>query len=90
MSTLDKHYPTVLAQAAQLCFCVKEWPTDLPTPGIGYLEYPSPKRASIVAVVVSTGDGKANLFVYNYQHWWTPYLVQMISEGIPLWNWVGE
>jgi hypothetical protein len=42
-----------------------------------------------------TGDGKADLFVYNYQDWWTQYLGQMISEGTTLaadWvaDWVGE
>ena len=41
------------------------------------------------------GDGKADLFVYNYQDWATQYLGRMISEGTTLsadWaaDWVGE
>jgi hypothetical protein len=41
------------------------------------------------------GDGKADLFVYNYQDWSTQYLGRMISEGTTLaadWvaDWVGE
>lgn len=41
------------------------------------------------------GDGRADLFVYNYQDWSTQYLGRMISEGTTLiadWaaDWVGE
>jgi len=43
----------------------------------------------------SNADGKADLFVYNYQDWSTQYLGRMISEGTTLaadWvaDWVGE
>jgi IgA Peptidase M64/FG-GAP-like repeat len=46
------------------------------------------------SVAAINGDGKADLFVYNYQDWSTHYLGRMISEGTMLaadWvaDWVG-
>jgi len=70
----------------------QSWSPALMQPLPGLLCIPThPCLRAIYAVCRISGDGKAALFVYNYQGWSTQYLGRMISEGTTLAaDWVAE